>query len=161
MGYDDNRIHPIFVKAVDPSDMSAFGVTVKQYDDDPTYYVSNGIVWLSACWVWIYDDGRVYVSIMSKLLPWQLRVVYGITEEAFEGGLRKARYERWTRLRPTKKRKVGRYRMHYYVRADSTDPHAKVMLAAQCEHDPDGINADAVTSIEQEQNAGSLSTSGG
>jgi len=147
----DDFIRPIFVKTAEPSDMSAFGVTVKQNYDDPTYYVSAGIVWRAACWVFIYDDGRIWVSIQSKLLPWQMRVVYGVIESAFDGGVKKAKSERWVRLRPTKARKVGRYRMHYFVRADSDDPYAKVMLAAESEDSADGVRMNRLTSIEQEQ----------
>ncbi|NMO03121.1 hypothetical protein HH308_18065 [Gordonia sp. TBRC 11910] len=48
------------VKCVDPSDLSVFGVKVERLDVPPMFKHEAGILWRSAVWICVYDDGRMY-----------------------------------------------------------------------------------------------------
>ena len=120
----------VAVRRSEPSDLSQFGITVKQRNESPTYTAEDGVVWKSACLIYVWDDGRMTVVVLTALTERELGVVYGLAEDVFSAGVAKCKYEKWTRLRKTNRRRIGGYRVHYYVRADDADPHKKWMSAA-------------------------------
>lgn len=134
----------VWVKAVAPTDMSEFGIRFKTEDRPPTYLVDDGQVWRSACWVVMYDDGRIVVWAAHHLTNRELETVYGLAERTFNGGSRMCRYEKWERLRKTAKRKQGYWRMHYYVRADGGDAQKVADAALMCQPETELRRQDAL-----------------
>lgn len=121
MSYSDDQIIPRVVKTVDFEAIREF-VQVKVEDDcQPFYCFSHGRLWKSACWIKVWDDGRVYMVVENHLTPRQRRVVAGLAEEFWRAGPQKCRQESWRRIRRCKSRPVGSWAASFTVLADRED----------------------------------------
>lgn len=143
-------LHPVWVKAVEPTDMSQFGIRFKTTHDSPTFIVDSGQVWKSACWVCLYDDGRIVVWAEGHLTHREMGTVRGLAERTFTGGSRMCRYEKWERLRKTTKRRQGFYRTHFYIVADDGEMTRRVHDAALNRPPVDQIRRERGRAIERQ-----------
>ncbi|WP_341258208.1 hypothetical protein [Gordonia malaquae] len=80
--------------------------------------------------MFVYDDGRILVNYYKHLTAGELEVVYGLAERAFKGGAQACRREHWQRVRKSKARPVGYYRLPFMVRADQGGSFASIIAAA-------------------------------
>ncbi|MET4166107.1 MULTISPECIES: hypothetical protein [Gordonia] len=106
-------------------------VQVRVDGDEPVFRFRDGRLWKSACWIKVWDDGRVLVVAEKHLTARQFRVVAGLAEEYWRGGPAQCRVERWRRIRKCKNRPVGSWCSDFWVVADRHEPgHA----AAHADH---------------------------
>lgn len=89
--------------------------------DDALYKFRDGRLWKSACFIRVYDDGRLTLVVEKHLTRRQLKIVAGLAEEYWRGGPNQCRRENWPHRRRSSKRPVGSWGSQFWVTADSEE----------------------------------------
>ena len=112
--------HP--VQGVNPNSATEFARFVTRTEAAIYRFDDMGRLWKSACWIKVWDDGRVFVSMEHHLTKGQRDVVGGLAEKYWRGGPALCRVEKWSRVRQTKSRPVASRVAEFWVQPDRDDP---------------------------------------
>lgn len=97
-------------------------VRIKFDGQDPTYQFRGGELWKAACFISVFDDGRVHLVVEKHLTPRQQSIVAGLAEEYWRAGPQRCKREQWRRRRRSSNRKVGSRVAQFWVVADQNEP---------------------------------------
>lgn len=96
-------------------------VSISFDGDEALYKFREGRLWKSACFIRVWDDGRVRLVVEKHLTPRQLKIVAGLAEEYWRGGPKQCKHENWHHRRRSSKRPVGSWVSQFWVTADSDE----------------------------------------
>lgn len=113
-----------------PEALSGF-VSIEFCEAQPLYRLDDaGMLWKSACYIKVWDDGRVRVVAEDHLTPRQRRIVAGLGQEYWRDGPDRCRREKWRRIRRSKQRPVASRVSNFWVRPDEQSDKDKAAVAA-------------------------------
>ncbi|OUC77281.1 hypothetical protein [Gordonia lacunae] len=122
-------------------ELAVFGVKVREIQRDPQFKFALGRLWKSAASVFLYDDGRVVLTLHSHLNERERHQIYGIGQTVFRDGVAHCKRQEFTRLRKSKKRPVACWWQFVWVAVSRADSLYDSIFWSAYGHHPDQIRS--------------------
>lgn len=122
-------------------ELAVFGVKVREIQRDPQFKFGLGRLWKSAAAVFLYDDGRIVLTLHSHLNGRERQVIYGVGNTIFREGVAHCKTNKYKRLRKSKKRAVGGWWQFVWVQVSREDPLYEAIFWSAYGHHPEHVGA--------------------